>query len=450
MTQRIAVVGMLRSGKTTFLTSLIDHWLNHDPDKLPLRQGKELLCRWKDDSSAGAREFSSNRQRLSESRWPVKTLKPVSYELAWKYQGDYFYRRLELFDIPGERLADADMLICGGLNHWSQHLVHLFEKDPRTRGPFQTFSRFFHEQRSEAAYDEWIKDLELAYREFIATLIYQQHPLATPSSMLINKDGKYVPKDRRRNPERLRDWLIHEADLGFGDRRLFPLPEPLIQSPVGKIMQRTYRGYVLNVVWPALGPIASASDLLVLTDIAGILESGPTWMNTIDHFYGLVAKFADPGGLSMRAVKKSWQWLSWAGTLGYHSPGHLERVFIVATQADRVHRMYQNDLLGLAKQSARPTFKHLQASSGVTIKTLAVSAVASTVSRDDGKIQYLKKTEEGLQEVQAVAAALPRQLPDDWKKGDFQFPLCQPKLPALQKIPPNQFGLQLLTDELLG
>lgn len=33
---RVGVIGMYQSGKTVLLTSLINHLLNHDPDRLPL------------------------------------------------------------------------------------------------------------------------------------------------------------------------------------------------------------------------------------------------------------------------------------------------------------------------------------------------------------------------------------------------------------------------------
>ncbi len=54
------------------------------------------------------------------------------------------------------------------------------------------------------------------------------------------------------------------------------------------------------------GPLASSQDVVVLTDIAAILESGPAWKNTISHLLGRIADFLDPGGLTWRTLHDSW------------------------------------------------------------------------------------------------------------------------------------------------
>jgi predicted YcjX-like family ATPase len=35
-THHIGVIGLTQSGKTTFITSLLDHWTNHNPNKFSL------------------------------------------------------------------------------------------------------------------------------------------------------------------------------------------------------------------------------------------------------------------------------------------------------------------------------------------------------------------------------------------------------------------------------
>ena len=40
----IAVVGLYNSGKTTFITSFINHIRNHDPAKLKIREGDVLIA----------------------------------------------------------------------------------------------------------------------------------------------------------------------------------------------------------------------------------------------------------------------------------------------------------------------------------------------------------------------------------------------------------------------
>jgi GTPase SAR1 family protein len=51
---RIAVTGLTGAGKTTFITSLLDHWRQHEPSRFELGpNGKaEMTCQWRD-----AREY---------------------------------------------------------------------------------------------------------------------------------------------------------------------------------------------------------------------------------------------------------------------------------------------------------------------------------------------------------------------------------------------------------
>ncbi len=100
MKRRVAIIGMFKAGKTTLITSLIDHWLNHDLDKLPLQKNRPLLCRWKDQYSDGKRLFETNRQRFSTGKWPAKTLTPMSFQLKYRYANELLEREIELLDIP--------------------------------------------------------------------------------------------------------------------------------------------------------------------------------------------------------------------------------------------------------------------------------------------------------------------------------------------------------------
>ncbi len=78
------------------------------------------------------------------------------------------------------------MLLCKDLGKWSMHIVHVFDNDPCTSGAFAEFSKIFKRHRPAEEFGAWMQELESAYRSFLAQLILNQHPLVTPSSMLID------------------------------------------------------------------------------------------------------------------------------------------------------------------------------------------------------------------------------------------------------------------------
>lgn len=445
----IAVIGMLRSGKTTMITSLINHWLEYDPNRMQLSKDREIICKWKDEHSEGSRAYQKARQRLIEGRWPNKTLKPMSYHLQLRLNNEIFSRSISLHDIPGERLADVAMIDCKDLSQWSRHIVHVFETDSSTREAFAKFSKLFSEKRQVTEQQLWLEELEQAYREFLAKLIVAEHPLITPSSMLIDKDGNFVPVEFRKDVELLIKWLEESASLGCGDIKIFPIPEALLATAVGKKMKWGFKEYVQKVVLPSLAPLAASEDVIVLTDVAAILENGPTWKNTVLHLYKLIAKIVDPGGFTRRTLQRSWKWISLLSTLGYYAPKATNRIFVVASQADRVHKDDQDRLLKLVTELSRKSFRVLKEDSAVTIVPLTVAAVHSTKSESGHVIQYLRKKDETVEEVAVNVPKLPEEFGDSWKKGEYCFPVCLPRMPAILSNPPKQFGLQLLTEKIL-
>lgn len=449
--RHIAIVGMLRAGKTTLITSLLDHWLNFHGEAMPLKGGHAILCQWKDKQlGEGQRHFEKARHQLASGKWPVKTLSPVKYELKLRLEKEYFSREIVLFDIPGERMADVDMLACGNLECWSEQMVHTFSTDASSQSHFREFHDLFYQTRDKTDYPDWLEDLEGAYRRFLANLIMHQHPLVTPSSMLMDSQGNYVPRAIRQDRDLLMTWLMTEASLGIGDNRLFPIPSALRESDFGKRMQATYKTYLDKVAKPSLSYLAACDDVIVLTDVAAILESGPAWKNTISHLYAQIAKLVDPGGAANRAIRKVGSWFVSFCSLGYYNPRRTERVIVVGSQADRIHRDDQDVLKGLVQQLARPAFKHLEFSGGVKVEVLTASAVVSSVSLNDRMLQYERIKDGELQPVETRMEPLPKEFPPEWKQHQFSFPLCVPKFPEIKSCPPPQRGLCELTELLLG
>ncbi|MDP1561570.1 MAG: YcjX family protein [Pirellulaceae bacterium] len=453
------VIGMTRAGKTTLICAMIDHWLNHpNGDRLHFRDGDRLICHWKHPVSEGRRHFEASRVRFCDGRWPEKSLKPMNYQLNWRFASQKkviglkfrrSFQTIEIADIPGERMADIEMFVCKSMREWSQQVVHKFRTNFITRQYFGEFDQLLSQSADVDGQAAWFASLEAAYRRFIAKLISKNHPLVTPSSLLIDRNGEYVPKSARGSVEQLTAWLENEAHLGLStDEKLFPLPEALLNTDFGQSMEKTYHAYVKKVARPSLSDLVSAEDVIITVDVAAILQEGPSWKNFTDYFLGKVADTLKPSGPILHALKKAWNWISYLGTAGYHKPRTVQRVFLVSTQSDRVHDRYQDSLARLVDSLKNHGLKTLINSGNVHVEAFPVSAVLSTVC-DESTMQYRHKDMNGIQDVVIPACEIPIEFPDDWASTAYKFPIAATKMPRNEAIPSVQRNLDKLSQSLL-
>lgn len=141
---RIAVTGLSRSGKTAFITSLINQLLNihsQENNHLPLfnavREGKIIGVKREAqlDLSVPRFDYEGNMAKLAENppHFPVSTRGLSETRLAIRYrpQGLSSYLKstatlyLDIFDYPGEWLLDLPLLALD-FRQWSQQSLHFF------------------------------------------------------------------------------------------------------------------------------------------------------------------------------------------------------------------------------------------------------------------------------------------------------------------------------------
>lgn len=457
--RRVAVIGMTRSGKTTLICAMIDHWLNHpNGNRLHFRDGDRLICRWKQPVSEGRRHFEAARDRFCDGQWPKKSLQPMNYQLSWRFAAPAkiigfnvarAFQTIELADIPGERLADIEMLICKNLREWSQQMVHKFRSDFKTRQFFGAFDQLYSLVPDADRQLTWADELEAAYRSFIANLIVNKHPLVTPSSMLIDRHGDYVPKQARGTVEALTEWLQTEAHLGLSPgQKLFPIPEPLLKTSFGRSMEKVYQAYVKQVVRPALASLFSADDIVITVDVAAILQEGPSWKNFTDYFLSKISDTLEPSGMFLQSLKKIWNLISYVGTAGFYTPRSVQRVFLVSTQADRIHDQYQEALSRLVNSLKQHGLRRLMDCGGIQVEAFPLAAVVSTVSREND-LQYMRSEIDGVQDVVVPIREIPEEFPDDWSPDQFQFPIALTRMPKNKATPSIQRNLDKLSQLLL-
>jgi len=143
---RLAVTGLSRSGKTAFITSLVNQLLNvHSGARLPLfsvvREDRLLGVKRVPQRELGTPRFTYDEGLAqlygTPPMWPTPTRGVSEMRLALRYRPDESLLRhfkdtatlyLEIVDYPGEWLLDLPMLAQDYLS-WSRQMVGLLQGD---------------------------------------------------------------------------------------------------------------------------------------------------------------------------------------------------------------------------------------------------------------------------------------------------------------------------------
>ncbi|WP_343551915.1 YcjX family protein [Pantoea sp.] len=143
---RLAVTGLSRSGKTAFITSLVNQLLNvHSGARLPLfsvvREERLLGVKRVPQRELGTPRFTYDEGLAqlygTPPMWPTPTRGVSEMRLALRYRPDESLLRhfkdtatlyLEIVDYPGEWLLDLPMLAQDYLS-WSRQMVGLLQGD---------------------------------------------------------------------------------------------------------------------------------------------------------------------------------------------------------------------------------------------------------------------------------------------------------------------------------
>ncbi|TWU46484.1 YcjX family protein [Rubripirellula reticaptiva] len=446
-THHIGVIGLTQSGKTTFLTSLLDHWNNHHPKKFPLGrtpQKHSLMIQWNgEDEDSGRRLFEQNRASIASGEWVSKSLALETYSLSLNCSSWHLAQPIKLYDIPGERLADAEMLRHKCLSHWSEAIVHTIEVDPSLSDHAADFLRAY--RGTTSATESSLSRLEKAYRRLMAKFLRSRIPLITPSSMLVDSDGNYVPDDSMTSIEKLEKWFTEQCPMGISGKPIVPVPKCFKdkKSEMWLRCQSHYNEYRRMVVRPALEPLGACHDIVFLVDIAGIFAQGASWKNQastlIERFVGGVA----PGSWTEKWWKKSLHY----GALGLVAP-QVDRIVFVATQTDRIHRDDRSKVKQLLEDLARPAVRYPASKGYLEVHYCVAAAVESTESHPMHELRYLNQDES--EPSKATISELPDEFPNGWKRGDYRFPRTAPRMPENKGNPPKQFGLDAITEILFA
>lgn len=458
---KIGITGIAGGGKTVFLSSLLWQLAEIESADFSLAGNLRLTDFREIRLRRGTGEpFPFERCRDSLSRqgvWPAKTVDCYRYSCDFKRNDRKRLnlarlknlghlrlsdrQRLDLFDFPGERIADAAIVSFPRYEDWSDHMLEHFQSHSDYMEAVEPYLRLLRETPvgSVPAGEEIAlqSQVTLAYKRALARLIYGYRPLISPSTFLLGRDGDTASPVSEETLASSRaagvDNLSQFAPLMPRMRDAFP---GLTDS-----MTANYRTYRREIALPLFNEIGSSECLIVLVDIPSILAGGVGRYNdnrqiTMDLFDAL----RPDSSIGMLLWKALTFWRR-----------RLRKVAFVASKADLVHPedIRNGRLESLLRQM---TSRAKRMMPDVEFEWFTCSAIRSTrPGKKDGKLIGKVAYRNPLKlEKEFDVPSLPEVWPDDWKAGDFRFLSVLPEVPKNLQIPPSHLGLDRLFDFLIG
>lgn len=431
---KVALAGTANCGKTMFLTSLLWQLEEFDESRFRLRNGVALRGFGLRNVPRGktALPFRRFRNMLAhEYRWPAKTRDVYHCRCAfhrsdrWRIWGP---QSVDFLDLPGERVADAAMVVHDDYGAWSDHVLDHFGQDPVGRRVAAQFRDAA--SRSGAGAEDVVR----AWRLALARLIRAWKPLVSPSVFLLDRNGT-VARD------------VGEAELvasrrcGLDDGREFaPLAGEVRNGnpELAGEMQRHYREYREELVLPLFRDLMSAHRLVVLVDVPSLLLAGDRrFVDERQVIIDLLAAMRDDA-FHVRILR----------VLGLGDS--LERVAFVAAKADRVapEDLRNGRLLALLRSMNARAAQALPPS--VEVQWFVCSACVST--RPGGApYSLIGQTQPGpytadRQVAEFDVSPLPAEWPTSWREGDYLYQDFSPRVPQNLMIPPHHRNLDAVFD----
>lgn len=430
--ERIAVTGLQRAGKTVFITSLT-HALLHAKDwpanAFPFFPWRGLVQSVSLETIPGIPPFPYE-ERLKEllgdpPRWPQPTLDLSGLRVRLRYRresglGKYISPvatlDLDLIDYPGEWLLDLPMLALS-YEDWSRRADELATSGRRA-------------------------DLSMGWRDQANAL----DPDAPENSFELARTGHaYVDYLKRCRTERLSylqpGRFISDSAVPL-ESIFFPLTRraSFTAGTNGAVLQRRYdiyqrlvRGFYNNV-------FGRLRRQVVLVDLLSALQHGH------DSFADLA--------LAVRSITEAFEELQ-NPLLRLLPLGRLDRLALVATKADHITAGQINNLIGLLRDMIGEPFVRANARQSGLLAVASVRATTQVAQRFQGvPMEFLHGVPIGRSETIAVQPGeIPGQIPGkaDWDALEFNIrDFAPPRIGSAPNQPPPQINLDKVLQFLIA
>jgi predicted YcjX-like family ATPase len=449
----VGVTGLVQSGKTVLLTSLISHLQNHSPGRLPIGgNGTQITEVRTLPIPHGTTVFDVERYRedLATHQFPPKTLSTHEFRAEY-FRSDRRFSRLALHltEVPGELLADSVIATHSRFDDWSDAVIRALSRHdfvPLTRG-FLNAS-----ESSEVDAVAWEESRHKAYRTALARMVLAYMPVVTPSSFLPRSPMEGV--EQTASDEQRISVLVDRQICGLDrDRQFFPMTvaERQRHPQILETFRQHYAAYRRQIVLPMARRLKRCDELIVLVDIAMLLEGGAGMLNANTLFLEQLLQAVDPGFRPPTAAINGL-----CRILGGFTPFRgIRRLAFVATKADRVHPSDRAHLLGLLKDLVHPLAGRLQATRNLQVEYHVCAAVCCTRCPDPARHVLHHPAASSAagaasRVVEVDVSRVPAEWPADFSPGEYVYADPAPWMPKALVRVPDQIDLQRIAEILLS
>ena len=465
----IAVTGTGASGKTMFLTSLL--WQLREWENSEFRLDNNVRISGFAPSNgrpapADVFPFDKFQDALVVKReWPAKTKDIQRFSCQFQRNDRARWRstqRLDLIDLPGERVADAAIAEFDDFGQWSDHLFSHFDSDSE----YEAGRRFCSDLEAGSKEPD---DILRNYRRVLAEFVRDSKPLVTPSVFLLDRDGSLAPRIGPGQENQLADqrWTGLNESTQFA-----PLPQAIRDGypKIAKTMRKHYRKYRKELAQPFFQYLASSHSLIVLVDIPLLLRGSVARFNdTRQTIVDLLSAMSQETALGRRLAR------TFLGSLPLPVPAavsipaanalaslkirvprpvrkptvfsSLNRVALVANKADLVSRddLKSERLKSLLHQMTNRARELLP---NVETESFVCSACVSTRpgSKPHALVGAPLHDNPSQNDYEYPVSPLPETWPRDWKPGEFDFRDVYPKLGSNTLYPPDHYRMDAVFD----
>ncbi|MBA2780146.1 YcjX family protein [Billgrantia kenyensis] len=416
---RLAVTGLSRSGKTAFLTSLVNQ-LRHAGlearlDLMPAaRAGRLLGARRVSQPDLGVPRFPYDQAMAAldgePPRWPEPTRGISELRLSIRYRparrsllrSETAELNLDLFDYPGEWLLDLPLLGHDYLS-WSRSVL--------AGGGEQRRALLAEWHRAAASLDPAAEADEAKLAD-VAGLYAHSLQAAREAGFANLQPGRFLlPGDLEGAP--VLQFFPLPALEGADEATLAKLPPESVYATLAA----RFRHYQQHIVRPFYRDHFRRFDRqIVLVDVLGALNAGPERFEDLSQALATLMQSFDYGKRSL---------------LSRLFAPRIDKLAIAATKADHVTPEQHANLTALLEALLAEPLQDLRYAN-VPVKALSLAAIRATevreVSQKGGPMPALRGTTLDAEEVLVFPGEVPARLPEAvfWRRQGFDFRAFRP------------------------
>jgi uncharacterized protein len=358
-TLRLGVTGLSRSGKTVFITALVNALLKGA--RLPMfeahARGRITRCYLEpqpdDDLPRFAYEENLGILTAKEHHWPEGTRRISQLRLTIEYEPQGLIARnlhggklhLDIVDYPGEWLLDLP-LMRQSYQQWSHATLAAARKAPRLQHAESWLTHLAHLKAANPADELAAVDSARVFTAYLSRCRQSDVSLSTlpPGRFLLPGD------------------LAGSPLLSFAPLEVRP-DEILVPGSLGALMARRYDSYVAKVVKPFFfGHFARLDRQIVLVDVLTALNAGADAVKDLRQALTDVLSCFRTGANSIAS-----------NLFGRR----VERVLFAATKADLLNHADHDRLESILRLLVDDAVKRAEFS-GAVLDVTAIAAIRAT------------------------------------------------------------------------